>query len=301
MINTDPLTTGQAYREQLKLLLGKQLSAEQSNQVYSLLREWAKNDLRNVHDWVIEQEGTPQFSNYFAFIVELYMEHDLAEAGDIILNMADESTQTPLIQQYVYRSAQLDPTLALDWSHGILNQDQRVDAQLTLLRIWAESRPQAVFESISILPELKPHHLKEIVIAASRSISHEDPALFAGNLYQYPQALQAEVAYGVAGNWTLKDSFGALSWIETLDNNLVKDRAITAFADNSKTTDLGDAFTLAKQVSNQDLRAILLTRVAKKWLLEQPDAAREALRSSDDLNEDSKQAIFQSIEKSDFR
>ncbi|MXW53094.1 MAG: hypothetical protein F4X44_02865 [Gammaproteobacteria bacterium] len=127
----------------------------------------------------------------------------------------------------VERWARSDPLVAMGRLSALQNASQRKKFQTTLLRAWAESDAQDLFDNLEQIPEsLRQNAEQQAMLAVARS----SPSDAVGYLVELTAIdRQQNLALEIAKHWSQQDIYAALDWVlsDQFTNESTRRRALS--------------------------------------------------------------------------
>lgn len=262
------------------------------DRVYHLIVQWAKSDARAAYEWIVSQPEEIGVAHYLDKVIEIYTEQDIDGAGELIANQLDPQKKSYFAKLYVSQLSKIStPQDALNWAYRLTPQSISEQAQVVALESWAEVSPQELLFAEDLLSKLSQNTRKSLIDFASKSLTDDEPAAYAQDLYQFPEDVQASVAYNIAGKWSSYDSAEASAWIDSLDSGAIKDSATEGFVKFRGVDDPQNAFYLAEHAHDDALRMNLLKTTFQNWYSRDPSRAVMALEQSETLSRSERIAL----------
>ncbi|MDP0491592.1 MAG: hypothetical protein Q7Q71_11120 [Verrucomicrobiota bacterium JB023] len=257
--------------------------------LYLAIDEWAQQDVESVFDWIAEQEITPFLSAAYNQALGRYIEQSPADAAYLVSEMENNADKPNFANQTAFHLAKEEPARALEWAEDLPDQARQF-ALMGVMESWASGANG--LQALDYAKELpKGENEEQLFTMVAMKLAHANPAALSQELPDLNEAQQRIAATQLAQVYSAYDSGQTTRWLASLDHGPVRDAAVKTCLNFFRHSDIQQAFELSETFSEESLRRFEIQQILLAWLPIDPQAASDALMSTDALPESRKLMI----------
>ena len=205
-------------------------------------------------------------------------EFDAIEVGQWVVNAKDPVVAEALAERVAIDLAQENIESVFDWAEQLPDGQGRRNAERAGYVAWMEVDAEAAYAAMN---EISDRRVKTDILNHSfRQIAGSDPeqaVRLLSSLVGLSEADSNNLHTIVAGAYLNYDSYGASQWIDSIEDNGLRDRSIQQLVQSISRDDPQAALQWAQTMSSDSERRNQLQNVVRTWHRIDPEAARAAV------------------------
>lgn len=204
---------------------------------------------------------------------------DPMEAARLATELEAGPGRSRVMQEIARELAERDVEIAAAWASELETEEERSLAYSEVAMRWSTVAPAAAARFVSSLTSDEARVEAEYQLVRGWSThSSEDAADWLRRNGSSP------MAFGFMTQTLLRDGpDAALSWVESLSSGPGADRAFGTLVSSMRYSQPEAAWPLTQRISDDGLRREAMLNVARTWMLEAPDEAREFIRGAEEF------------------
>jgi len=254
----------------------------------TIATEWARQDQSAALAWAKSLEGQDQGAALKNVLSESAKE-DPAKAAEILSTLTDSDSKKGAQNAVAYEWGKKDWAEAQAWIAS-LPSDEQASAMSQALRGLAKSDPSVAAEKVALIPDgaEKDRAMEGI----ARQWGKNDPESAATWLVKEgSESAQTESIGNVVSSWVRQDPASALSFVNNQPEGGVRDRAVSAYVRANQLGNISENLALAETIGDSRTRSRAIGMTVAGWMREDPEAAKDYLKSNKSLSESDKRRI----------
>ena len=185
------------------------------------IESWAQADPAAAFEWVRGERGAGATESLVT-VLQVYVEHDPVQAGEVVLSLPEGEARHRLVGQYASTLAASDAPAAAAWLSQLPEDAVTGSALSSVFEHWAEQDPWMAIEQASLADgELA----FELVGRVVHSMAATRPDVLASSLHRLPECFRPLVAQRLASAWAEKRPRLTRRWVDALPPGEVRDEA----------------------------------------------------------------------------
>lgn len=223
----------------------------------TVARRLAAQDIDQAFDWLRLQAEGPQKDRTYRTLMETFAAHDPIAAAQALDSLTDPKLRERLTTTVTQKLAETNPQAALEFSNRLPEDDSRLDLRADIVGQWAAQDWKAAFDFASKRPDPREY---ELLTAQAIFVGAEgDPIAAAELVAQLPPGHNVgELTQSISHAYAAKDLPKALDWARGLDDENNRDFAIASLVQYTSETNAPLAFELANEINDSATRAGML-------------------------------------------
>ena len=254
----------------------------------TIATEWARQDPSAALAWakgLDGRDGSAAVSN----VIKQVASEDPAEALDIANGLDDESARDAAYASIALEWGREDWGAMESWANG-LPADQRDSVLAQGVQGLAQNNPEEAAAKLLTISEgdARDGAFEEVI----EGWAQQNPTEAMNFLLENgSESAQRDAMREAMGPLARTDPDSALTIINGMEDNSIRDRAVSSFVFNSPNIEPAEVINLAATIGDEGTRSRSVGVAAGQWLLEDEEAANTFFETSDIIEADTLESI----------
>jgi hypothetical protein len=249
--------------------------------------EWAKQDPAGAMEWAagLKSYGTGAMTA----VITQVAKSDPAKAAEMAGGMAADD-QGDVYQEIARQWGTMSFTEAAAWANG-LPENQRAGALSAAIKGLAQSDPARAAAEIAKLNDAEAR--RAVIPAVAKNYARSDLQGSMNWLSSLEDdGAKADSMHEVMRIWAVADGEAALGFIRSQTSSRLKDEAAEIYIWANRSSPPEQLAEVAGMISDESGRSRAANIVAKRWMLEDKEAATQFIIGSDMIDAETKKRVL---------
>jgi len=254
----------------------------------TIAKEWARQDSASALAWAQSLEGKDQGDAVKSVLAES-AKADPEKAAEMLSTLNDPDSKKKAQNAVAREWGKKSWTEAKAWI-ATLPVDEQSAALSQALRGLSETDPTVAAENIQLV-EAGEKQDKTVEWVARRWGRDDPESAAAWLLKEGSENAQKESIGKVMSSWVRQDSASALNFINEQPEGGVRDQAVSSYVSANASGKVQENLALAETIGDRRTRSRTIGVTVAGWMREDPEAAKDYLKSSQALSKDEKKRM----------